>query len=179
MRGVGCYPRGTQQSGGNQWLRWYKTASFPPQIQLEVLQFYLEKAPGKRKARENIGRACGEQELGQEQPATGPGLHLTSHCLLLPADSREVKVGEYNAVADTLEIINDTIRFQGKAGGLLVGGGLLSGSEAQILCAGWGQAQSPWLPGEEGSSFPLNTLIPSQGPHHSHGSWLPAPGVGP
>ncbi|ERE83334.1 gamma-aminobutyric acid type B receptor subunit 2 [Cricetulus griseus] len=28
-------------------------------------------------------------------------------------DSREVKVGEYNAVADTLEIINDTIRFQG------------------------------------------------------------------
>nr|KAF6433460.1 gamma-aminobutyric acid type B receptor subunit 2 [Molossus molossus] len=28
-------------------------------------------------------------------------------------DRREVKVGEYNAVADTLEIINDTIRFQG------------------------------------------------------------------
>uniref|UniRef100_G3WFJ0 Gamma-aminobutyric acid type B receptor subunit 2 n=1 Tax=Sarcophilus harrisii TaxID=9305 RepID=G3WFJ0_SARHA len=28
-------------------------------------------------------------------------------------DSSEVKVGEYNAVADTLEIINDTIRFQG------------------------------------------------------------------
>ncbi|ELK12968.1 Gamma-aminobutyric acid type B receptor subunit 2 [Pteropus alecto] len=28
-------------------------------------------------------------------------------------DSREVKVGEYNAVADTLEIINDTIKFQG------------------------------------------------------------------
>ncbi|KAK2120041.1 hypothetical protein P7K49_001427 [Saguinus oedipus] len=27
-------------------------------------------------------------------------------------NSREVKVGEYNAVADTLEIINDTIRFQ-------------------------------------------------------------------
>ncbi|KAH0503804.1 Gamma-aminobutyric acid type B receptor subunit 2 [Microtus ochrogaster] len=28
-------------------------------------------------------------------------------------DKKEVKVGEYNAVADTLEIINDTIRFQG------------------------------------------------------------------
>ncbi|XP_038626222.1 gamma-aminobutyric acid type B receptor subunit 2, partial [Tachyglossus aculeatus] len=28
-------------------------------------------------------------------------------------DRREVKVGEYNAVADTLEIINDTIKFQG------------------------------------------------------------------
>lgn len=40
---------------------------------------------------------------------------------MLSTDSREVKVGEYNAVADTLEIINDTIRFQGKAGGLLKG----------------------------------------------------------
>jgi hypothetical protein len=47
---------------------------------------------------------------------------------LLSTDSREVKVGEYNAVADTLEIINDTIRFQGKAGGLLRGG-VLSGSQ--------------------------------------------------
>lgn len=65
-------------------------------------------------------------------------------------------MGEYNAVADTLEIINDTIRFQGKAGGLLVEGGLLSCSlQAQISSEGWGQAQSPWLPGEEGTSFPL------------------------
>lgn len=40
---------------------------------------------------------------------------MTSYCLLFSTDSREVKVGEYNAVADTLEIINDTIRFQGKA----------------------------------------------------------------
>ena len=53
-------------------------------------------------------------------------LDLTSHYLLLPTDSREVKVGEYNAVADTLEIINDTIRFQGKANRLLGGGGLLN-----------------------------------------------------
>lgn len=37
---------------------------------------------------------------------------------MFSTDSREVKVGEYNAVADTLEIINDTIRFQGKARGL-------------------------------------------------------------
>lgn len=44
---------------------------------------------------------------------------LTDRSLLLPTDSREVKVGEYNAVADTLEIINDTIRFQGKASRLL------------------------------------------------------------
>ncbi|MEE6516101.1 hypothetical protein FKM82_025343, partial [Ascaphus truei] len=28
-------------------------------------------------------------------------------------DGKEVKVGEYNAVADSLELINDTIRFQG------------------------------------------------------------------
>lgn len=62
----------------------------------------------------------------------------SSHCLLLPADSREVKVGEYNAVADTLEIINDTIRFQGKTGGLLRGGGLLCFSQDQILTEGWG-----------------------------------------
>lgn len=35
-------------------------------------------------------------------------------------------MGEYNAVADTLEIINDTIRFQGKARGFRGGGSLLS-----------------------------------------------------
>ena len=58
----------------------------------------------------------GKQELRQEHP------DLTSCGPLFPADSREVKVGEYNAVADTLEIINDTIRFQGKAGGLFRGG---------------------------------------------------------
>lgn len=39
-------------------------------------------------------------------------------CLSFSTDKKEVKVGEYNAVADTLEIINDTIRFQGKARGL-------------------------------------------------------------
>lgn len=32
------------------------------------------------------------------------------------AERKEVKVGEYNAVADTLEIINNSIRFQGKMG---------------------------------------------------------------
>lgn len=48
-------------------------------------------------------------------PDTSLGSQLTGHCLLFSTDSREVKVGEYNAVADTLEIINDTIRFQGKA----------------------------------------------------------------
>lgn len=58
---------------------------------------------------------------------------------MLPTDRREVKVGEYNAVADTLEIINDTIRFQGKAGGLL-GGGLPNCSQAWILSEGFVQA---------------------------------------
>lgn len=58
---------------------------------------------------------------------------LISHYPLLSTDSREVKVGEYNAVADTLEIINDTIRFPGKSGGLLGGGRLLSCSQAWVL----------------------------------------------
>lgn len=65
-------------------------------------------------------------------------------------------MGEYNAVADTLEIINDTIRFQGKAGGLLGGGGSAR-SPAWILSEGWGQAQSLWPCGEEGTSSPVNT----------------------
>lgn len=45
---------------------------------------------------------------------------------LAPTDSEEVKVGEYNAVADTLEIINDTIRFQGKAARHLTDGSVWS-----------------------------------------------------
>lgn len=45
-------------------------------------------------------------------------------------------MGEYNAVADTLEIINDTIRFQGKADGLLIGGDMLCCSQAQVLSEG-------------------------------------------
>lgn len=57
-------------------------------------------------------------------------------------------MGEYNAVADTLEIINDTIRFQGKAGGLLEGERLLSCSPALMSSEDWGQAQSPWLCGK-------------------------------
>lgn len=61
-------------------------------------------------------------------------------------------MGEYNAVADTLEIINDTIRFQGKAGGLLRGGGLLRSSQAWALSESWGQAQSHWFQGKEGTS---------------------------
>lgn len=78
---------------------------------------------------------------------------LTGRSLLLPTDSREVKVGEYNAVADTLEIINDTIRFQGKASGLLGDGACSNNPRPQNV----GRAQSPWLHGEEGISFPLNT----------------------
>lgn len=45
-------------------------------------------------------------------------------------------MGEYNAVADTLEIINDTIRFQGKSGGHLGRGRLLSGPQAWGLSEG-------------------------------------------
>lgn len=60
----------------------------------------------------------GCSKKGKLHPARGReslGPSLTDRRLLFSTDSREVKVGEYNAVADTLEIINDTIRFQGKA----------------------------------------------------------------
>jgi hypothetical protein len=67
------------------------------------------------KGREISESRAGAHESPQSQ-AWEP--QLTSDCLLFSTDSREVKVGEYNAVADTLEIINDTIRFQGKACGL-------------------------------------------------------------
>ena len=82
--------------------------------------------------------ACGQAraETGAPRQQTQDS-DLTSHGPLFPADSREVKVGEYNAVADTLEIINDTIRFQGKAGGLLGGGGLLRSSRAWVLSESW------------------------------------------
>lgn len=101
---------------------------------------------------------------------------LISHYPLLPTDSREVKVGEYNAVADTLEIINDTIRFQGKSGGLLGGGCLLSCSQAWVLSEGWGQAQSPWLHGKEGISsllktYSLSTASPSLTCELDSSSW--------
>lgn len=102
---------------------------------------------------------------------------LTRPCLLLPTDRREVKVGEYNAVADTLEIINDTIRFQGKAGGLLRGGGLLRCSQTWILSEAWEKAHRCWLHEEEGVPSPLNpcTHPLRTGPHHSQG---PGPGIG-
>lgn len=75
---------------------------------------------------------------------------------IAPTDSREVKVGEYNAVADTLEIINDTIRFQGKSGGRLGRGSLLD-----II---WGPAaQNPGLCGKVGASSPLATFSLSTG----------------
>lgn len=58
------------------------------------------------------------------------GPQLTGLCLSFSTDKKEVKVGEYNAVADTLEIINDTIRFQGKACGLPGGRAKRSASSA-------------------------------------------------
>lgn len=123
--------------------------------------------------------ACGQAraETGAPRQQTQDS-DLTSHGPLFPADSREVKVGEYNAVADTLEIINDTIRFQGKAGGLLRGGGLLRSSWAWVLSESWGQAQSHWFHGKEGTSSPLSPCTHSlrTGHHHSHGSWVSAPG---
>lgn len=38
-------------------------------------------------------------------------LHLY---VLVFTEGREVKVGEYNAIADVLDLINNAIKFQGK-----------------------------------------------------------------
>ena len=78
----------------------------------------------------------GRAGAGEERSDASTGLGSNQPLSVTPTDSREVKVGEYNAVADTLEIINDTIRFQGKARGLLGGGGLLNCSQAWILSEG-------------------------------------------
>lgn len=83
------------------------------------------------------GGVLEEGKPTRTQPGPARTSLLTGHCFLLPTDSREVKVGEYNAVADTLEIIDDTIRFQGKSCGLLRGGGI---SPPHMR-----GAQSPWL----------------------------------
>ncbi|KAL8194186.1 UNVERIFIED_CONTAM: hypothetical protein K2H54_003041 [Gekko kuhli] len=49
---------------------------------------------------------------GREQQHRGSGPAKKRH-VRTAVDKREVKVGEYNAVADTLEIINNSIKFQG------------------------------------------------------------------
>lgn len=35
-------------------------------------------------------------------------------CVCYSTEGQEVKVGEYNAIADVLDLINNSIRFQGK-----------------------------------------------------------------
>lgn len=37
-----------------------------------------------------------------------------SVCVCYSTEGQEVKVGEYNAIADVLDLINNSIRFQGK-----------------------------------------------------------------
>lgn len=137
-----------------------------------------KKPWGKGKACKNIAGACGQAsaETGAPRPQTQDS-DLTSHDRLFPADSREVKVGEYNAVADTLEIINDTIRFQGKAGGLLRGGAC-SGPPRPGHCLRAGDKRR--VTGFRGKrEHPQSTHSLRMGHPRSHGNWAPAPGMGP
>lgn len=113
---------------GDQWTRWCR--GFVPARTGWRSRDSTWKRTGERRSLQEDSQGWGRSKSWDRSSQTAQDSGSDQPLSLLPADRREVKVGEYNAVADTLEIINDTIRFQGKAGGLLGGGGLLSCSQA-------------------------------------------------
>ena len=85
-------------------------------------------------------------------------------------------MGEYSAVADTLEIADDAIRFQGKAGALLRGGCPGPPRPGRRLRAGDKLRVTAFR--GRGNTLSLRTHSLQTGHPLSHGSWVPAPGKG-